>query len=90
MAATIGASTVDGTWSWWYVLPISIVAVFGVLFHLCAVAAVNLDDTDQPITGRDAVSSADGNWTGMVTDNNPAERGRHGHQHLTTSTSPSG
>jgi membrane protein YdbS with pleckstrin-like domain len=54
MAATVGTSALSDTWSWWYVLPISIVAVLGVVFQLLAVSAFNLDDTYQPITGRDA------------------------------------
>ncbi len=51
---TVAASAMGDTWSWWYVLPISIVAVLGVVFHLLAVSAFNLDDTNHPITGRDA------------------------------------
>jgi len=54
MVATVWASSASGTWSWWYVLPILFVLLFGAVFHLYAVVAFDLDETDQPVTGRDA------------------------------------
>ena len=53
ISATVLASSVSGT-SWWYVLPISFALLFGAVFHLYAVVGFNLDETCQPITGRDA------------------------------------
>lgn len=54
LVSTIGMSLTNGIWSWWYLLPIVFVLLLGAVFHVYAVGPFNLDEADQPITGRDA------------------------------------